>query len=151
MTAEPAPQHLHAPFALAGIGLAALAMAIALIHTFVGPFAPTQSIEVSIGEIAAGIRDSAQRALLGQEQPAPVARAWDIDRILRAVAPTMGVFAIVVALVGMIRKEPAKLVLCGVAFGAMAVMIQVLLYAVLLIAGVVLLIGIMQNLDSILG
>ncbi|MGC3937893.1 hypothetical protein ACOTTU_08795 [Roseobacter sp. EG26] len=151
MTATPAPEHLHAPFALTAIILAALGMAIALIHTFAGPFAPTQSIEVSIGEMAAGIREAAQRAMLGQEQPAPTVRAWDIDRILQVVAPAAGVFAIVLAFVGMLRREPTRLVLFGVAFGAMAVMVQVVLFVALLIAGVILLCHILTNLDSILG
>ncbi len=151
MTAHPAPQPYYAPFSAVAIGIAAIAMAIALVHTFAGPFGATQSIEVSIGEIAAGIREAAQRALAGQEQPAPVVAAWDIDRILRALAPALGVLSIVIALIGLFRREPTKLAMCGLAFGTMAVVIQVVLFVALLIAGAILLVGILSNLDSILG
>ena len=66
-------------------------------------------------------------------------------------APVAGVLGIVMAIISYIRKEPKRIAGYGVAISIAAIFVQVVLIIVLITAGVMLLIGIMQNMDSIFG
>ena len=138
-------------FSYAAIALGAAALLIALIHTFAGPFAPQQSVGVMIGEIAGEIRGAAQRALAGEPQPAPQVAPWDIDRILRALVPIAGVSGLLLALAGILRSEPrvATVFACALCAGALAV--QLVIWVALLIAGALIIVAILHNMDAIFG
>lgn len=142
-----------APFSYAAIGLGATALFLALLIVYAGPFAAQPDVGTSIGQIAGDMRAAAQRALQGLPQPEATVQqpVWDIDRILMAGAPALGVVGLIMAIVAFIRREPKRAATCGMAISIGAILVQVLLIAVLIIAGVMLLIGIMQNMDSILG
>ncbi|WP_299825605.1 hypothetical protein [uncultured Roseobacter sp.] len=142
-----------APFSCAAIGLGASALFLALLIVYAGPFTAQPDVGTTIGEIAGNMRAAAQRAVQGLPQPEAtvVQPAWDIDRILMTAAPSIGVLGLLMAITGFIRKEPKRAAACGLAISTGAILVQVLLIAVLIIAGVMLLIGIMQNMDSILG
>lgn len=146
-------QYQNMPFSIAAVGLGASGMFIALLVLYAGPFTPQPDIGTSIGEIAGNMRAAALRAAQGLPQPEStiVEPTWDIDRIMMAAAPALGVLGLIAGIVAFIRREPKRAALCGVAVSASAIVIQVVLIAVLIIAGVMLLVGIMQNLDSILG
>lgn len=140
-------------FSFAAIGLGALGMFTALLVLYAGPFTPQPDVGTSIGEIAGNMRAAALRAVQGLPQPEAtiVTPAWDIDRILMAAAPAMGVLGIIMAIVAYIRHEPKRAATCGLAISVSAIFVQVILIAALVIAGAILLVGIMQNMDSILG
>ncbi|WP_299859853.1 hypothetical protein [uncultured Roseobacter sp.] len=142
-----------APFSYAAIGFGASALFLALLIVYAGPFAPQPDIGTTIGEIAGNMRAAAQHTLQGVPHPEAtvIQRTWDIDRILMVGAPALGVVGLVMAIVAFIRREPKRAAACGMALSLGAILVQVLLVAVLIIAGVMLLIGIMQNMDSILG
>ena len=142
-----------APFSLAAVALGGIGLFIALLVVFAGPFAPQRDIGTAIGEIAGNMRAAAWRSLFGLEQPDTtiVQRAWDIDRILMIAAPAAGVLGIVTAIVAYVRNEPRRIAGYGLAISVSAVFIQVFLAVVMIIAAVMLLIGIMQNMDSIFG
>lgn len=142
-----------APFSMAAIGFGAIGLFVALLVVYAGPFAPQPDIGTTIGEIAGNMRAAAWRSFLGLEQPEAtiVQRAWDIDRVLMAAAPAAGVMGVVMAITAYIRHEPKRAATCGIALSIAAIFVQVLLIAALIIAGVMLLIGIMQNMDSIFG
>ena len=142
-----------APFSYAASGLGATALFLALLIVYAGPFAAQPDVGTSIGQIAGDMRAAAQRALQGLPQPEATVQqpVWDIDRILMAGAPALGVVGLIMAIVAFIRREPKRAATCGMASSGGAILVQVLLIAVLIIAGVMLLIGIMQNMDSILG
>ena len=142
-----------APFSIASIGLGAIGLLVALLVLYAGPFAPQPDIGTTIGEIAGNMRAAAWRSFFGLEQPdsTVVQRAWDIDRILMTAAPVAGVLGIVMAIIGYIRNEPKRIAGYGIAMSIAAIFVQVVLIIVFIIAGVMLLIGIMQNMDSIFG
>lgn len=146
-------QNQSMAFSFAAIGLGAVAMFIALLVVYASPFTPQPDVGTSIGEIAGNMRAAALRAVQGLPQPEEtiVKPAWDIDRVLMAAAPALGVLGLVAGIIAFVRHEPKRAALCGVALSASAILVQVVLIAVLIIAGVMLLIGIMQNADSILG
>ncbi|MGD1869856.1 MAG: hypothetical protein ACFB0F_10180 [Neomegalonema sp.] len=127
----------------------ALSLSVAVLHVFGGPFAPQASIGTTIGEIAADIRASAMRSINGQAQPAPAPQNWDIDRILLVAAPILGVFAIVSAIISSIKRDPWRLVAYGATLGVAAIVLQFLFLLAMMIAGVCLLLAIIENFGEI--
>ena len=141
------------PFSLAAIALGGAGLVIALLVVFAGPFTPQPDIGTQIGEIAGNMRAAAWRSFFGLEQPETtiVQPQWDTDRILMVAAPAVGVLGILAAIIAFIRREPRRFAAYGLAVSVCAVFVQALLAIVLIIAGVMLLIAIIQNLDSIFG
>ena len=141
------------PFSLAAVALGGIGLFIALLVVFAGPFAPQQDIGTTMGEIAGNMRAAAWRSFFGLEQPEAtiVQRAWDIERILMVAAPAAGVLGIITAVFAYVRNEPRRIAGYGLAISVCAVFVQVFLAVVMIVAGVMLLIGIMQNMDSIFG
>ena len=133
------------------IGTGALALALAVLHVFGGPFTPQPSVGTTVGEIAGEMRAAALRAVSGEPQPAPVPRGWDIDRILMLAAPLFGVVAIVLSMVSALRREGLRLAGYGAALGVGAFVFQLIWWIAALIAGVILLVAIVENIGDILG
>ena len=133
------------------MGAGALALALAMLVVFGGPFAPQPSIGTTVGEIAGEMRAAALRAMNGEPQPAPVPRGWDIDRVLMLAAPLIGVLAIVLSMIAGLRGEGYRLAGYGAALGAGAIVFQFVWWIALLIAGVIMLLAIIKNVDGILG
>lgn len=141
------------PFSIAAIGLGGIGLFIALLVMYAGPFAPQQDIGTTIGEIAGNMRAAAWRSFFGLEQPEStiVQRAWDIDRILMTIAPAAGVLGVIMAITAYIRREPKRIATYGMALSVCAVFVQVLFIVLMIVAGVLLLMSIIENLDSIFG
>lgn len=129
---------------LAGFALGAAALLLVLVHFWAGPFAPQQNVGVSLGDLAAEMRESALRGLAGEPQPAPEPLPWDIDRVLEAVSAALAGLAIVAALAGLIRHEARRPAVAGIALGIGAVTFQLVTWAVLVLAGAILIYGVAQ-------
>lgn len=136
---------------IASIVLGSAALLLAVIIIFGGPFAPQQSAGTSLGEIAGEMREAAQRKLQGLPQPEPQARPWTVDRVLQILAPALGVLAIVAAVVSAVQSNSRRMAAYGTALGVSAILVQFLWWVVLLVAGVVLLVSVMENFSSIIG
>jgi hypothetical protein len=133
------------------LGTGALALSLAVLHVFGGPFAPQPSVGTTVGEIAGEMRAAALRAVNGEPQPAPVPRGWDIDRVLMLAAPLVGVLAIVLSMIAVLRGERYRLASYGATLGAGAIAFQFVWWIALLFAGVMLLVAIIENIGDILG
>lgn len=133
------------------MGTGALAFALAMLNVFGGPFTPQPSVGTTIGEIAGEMRAAALRAANGEPQPAPVPRGWDIDRVLMLAAPLVGVLAIVLSMIAVLREDRYRLAGYGATLGAGAIAFQFVWWIALLFAGVMLLIAIIENIGDILG
>ncbi len=70
---------------------------------------------------------------------------------MMAAAPILGVLGVVTAIVAYIRREPKRAATCGLLISVGAILVQVVLIVTLIIAGAIILVGIMKNMDSILG
>lgn len=142
-----------AMFSYAAMVTGALGISIALFALYAGPFTPQPDVGTQIGEIAGNMREAALRAVKGVPQPEEtiVQPTWNIDRIMMAAAPVMGFIGVLAAVVAFIRKEPMRMASYGLFVSMAAIFMQVFLIAALVIAGAIILVGIMQNLDSILG
>lgn len=133
------------------IALGALGLMLSMAYIFGGPFTPQPTVGQTIGEIAGEMRASALRALNGEAQPAPVARGWDIDRIILVGAPILGVLGILSAMISALMRDPWRLPTYGAILGTAAIVFQFLWWIAVLFAAVILLVSIIENIGDILG
>ena len=70
----------HAPFSFFGIGLGALALLLAMLHFWMGPFKITPPSEQTLAEKAVAIKKAAVAALKGETLAVKSAPAHNIDR-----------------------------------------------------------------------
>ena len=141
----------RAKFGLAGLVLGALSLILVLAH-FSDLLAPVdKSSGAVIGEIAAEMKQSAMRVLAGEPAPAPLPQEPDFAQAIALAALCIAGGAIMLGGIGLFRQGPQSLSYLAMGFGVSAIVMQYLMWMALLIAGVVLLICIIRNLDSILG
>ena len=129
----------------------AATLLLVLVHFWSGPFAPQADVSVSIGEIAADIRQSALRALAGEAQPAPEALPWDFDRVLKAIAGGLAGLSVILAAGAVLRHESRRPAIAGAILGGGAILFQLFTWAILMIAGALILTAIVGNIPGILG
>jgi len=137
----------------AGVGFAfgTLGLLAALVHFGAGPLDPQPTVGQSIGEIAADIRQSALSGLKGEPLPEPEAAPWTIDRGLRIGIMVLAGLAVALGALGFVLRENRRLAYSAVGLGATAIAFQFFTWAILLAAGIALIIVILQNMDGILG
>jgi len=134
-----------------GFALGIASLLLALFHFGAGPLEPRPTIGQSIGEIAADIRQSAIKGLKGEAPPPPRAAPWSLDRSLKTGIMVLAGFAVALGALGYVLRENRRIAVSAVGLGATTIGFQVFTWVVLLIAGVILVIAIMQNLGEILG
>jgi len=132
---------------------AVLAGAMALLLVFaqiVGPtFETKPSVGTQIGEIAGDIKRSAWRSLLGLPRPEPEAVSPPIWSYVAMAAPVFGVLAIILSLVSGVLRENWRFSVYGTSFGVAAIVFHFFWWVAVLVAGVVLLVTIIENLGDI--
>ena len=140
------------PFRKAGFW-AVLIGAIAVVLVFVqivGPtLEPKPSAATQIGEIAGEIKRSAWRTFLGQPDPAPKVEPVPVWNYLAMTAPILGVLALLLSLASGVMRENWRYPVYGASLGAAAIVFQYLWWIVVLVAGVLLLIAILENIGDI--
>ena len=131
----------------------ATAVALALMLVFaqiVGPtLEPKPSIGTQIGEIAGDIRRSAWRSFFGLPNPAPEAVAPSIWSYFELAAPIIGVVAVVLSLISGVLRENWRYPVYGTTLGVAAIVFQYVWWLAMLVAGVVLLVAIIENIGEI--
>ncbi len=127
--------------------------AIALILVFVQMVGPTfetkPSAATQIGEIAGEIKRSAWRSFLGLPKPEPEAAAFSIWPYVAMAAPILGAVAVVLSLISGVLRENWRFSVYGTGFGAAAIVFHFFWWIALLVAGVVLLVTIIENIGDI--
>ena len=123
------------PFGWSGFAAGAAALLLAIVVIWAGPFAPQQATGVSLGELAAEIARSAARSAAGLPPPAPEPVARDIDDLLRLLVGLLAALSVILGAVALIRREPREVASSGIALGLLALGIQLFAYAVMMIAG----------------
>jgi len=111
---------------------------------------PQPSMASQIGEMAAEIRKSAMRSMMGDAQPVPDTPAMTVAVIITLAIPVLAGGAALCGAIGLFRREPRSLPLLALGFGTGAFLMQYLFWMALFIGGVVLMVAILNNLDSIL-
>ncbi len=131
-----------------GIGIGGLALLLALISFWAGPFAPQPSMETSIGEAAAKIRQSALDALAGREvKKSYTVKKYDIDDFINIATAVLGGLAILLAAISFAKNESKRAAGSAAALGVGAIAFQFIamfafaLLAVILIGAVLVSLG----------
>lgn len=134
---------------------AVLSGAAAMILVFaqiIGPtLDPGPSAASQIGEIAGEIRRSAWRSLLGLPNQAPETASSSPWGYIALAAPILGVAAIVLAMISGVLRENWRYPVYGTSFGVAAIVFHYFWWIALLVAGVVLLVTIIENMGDIFG
>lgn len=116
---------------------------------------PAQEASTSIGEFAAEIRKSAIRSLTGAEKPVPEVRVQTKTEIIAGylfiIGPVLAGLAAILGAVALLRREAYPLPMMAIGLGISAVVLQYALILALIIAGVCLMVAILNNLGDILG
>lgn len=132
---------------------AVMAGAAALILAFaqmVGPsFEAKPSVGTQIGEIAGEIKRSAWRSFFGLQSEKAAAGPVSLWVYVSFAAPILGIVAIVLSLVSGVLRENRRFVAYGTAMGVAAIVFQFFWWVALLVAGVVLLVAIIENIGDI--
>ncbi len=113
-------------FSFIGIGLGAIALMLALIHFWAGPFSPQPSLEEVVAEKAVSIRDATIAALKGEPAPAtePAVSGYDLDDFASIATATLGGLAVILGVVGIALKEPTRVAGGAAVLGAGAIAFQ---------------------------
>lgn len=144
-------EHRPAKFGFLGFLLGIASLLVIMIQ-FSGIFEPQpQTAGSVIGEIAADIKQSAERALSGEPAPEPEPLPTDYSGVITIAALIVAGAAVVLGAFGLYRNEPHRLPYMAVGIGLSVFVMQYVFWLALMICGVVLLISIIGNLDGILG
>lgn len=135
-------------FGFIGIGVGALALMLALVHFWAGPFSPQPSLEQTVAEKAVSIRDATVAALKGETAPAPesASSSYDLDEIASIATAVLGGLAVILAVIGIAMKEPARVAGGAAALGAGAIAFQFAAMALGIIVLVILISAVLGSL-----
>ena len=107
-----------------GIGAGAIALMLAIVHFWAGPFSPQPTLEQSVAETAVAIRDATMAALRGEEIATQQESGWDLDKLAMTSTGVLGGLAIILAVVGFAFGEPMRVGAGGVILGSAALAFQ---------------------------
>jgi hypothetical protein len=145
------PPHPFYTFGLWAVLTGGLALIVVFVHMVAPSLAPQPSAASQIGEIAAEIRRSAWANFLGEAQPAPIEEPVRWWLYLAVVGPALGVVALVLSLISGLRRENWRYPAYGAGLGVAAILVQFVWMVAVLIAGVILLTAIIENIGDIFG
>jgi len=134
-------------FSFTGIGLGAIALLLAVVHFWAGPFSPQPTLEQTVAEKAVSIKKATIAALKGEEPSAPIKRSsMDADQIIALATAVLGGLAIILGVFGFAKKEPLRVAGGAAVLGGSAIAFQ---FAVLALGAIVLAILIAAVLSQI--
>lgn len=127
--------------------------ATALVLVFIQIFGPTlepkPSAGVQIGEIAGEIKRSAWRSFFGLSNETATPEPVSATNYLALAAPVLGVIAIVLSLISGVLRENWRYPVYATGLGASAILFHFFWWMALLVAGVLLLAVIIENIGDI--
>jgi hypothetical protein len=130
-----------------GIAIGAVALLLAVVHFWAGPFSPQPTLEQTVAEKAVAIKEATLAALKGEEPVVPVQeKGIGTDQIVSLATAVFGGLAIVLGVLGFAKKEPLRVAGGAVALGGSAIAFQ---FAVLALGATVLAILIAAVLSQI--
>lgn len=130
-------------FGFIGITIGSIALLLALVHFWAGPFSPQPTLETTVAEKAASIKNATIKALKGEEYREIYKSNWDADRITNVSTAVLGGLAFILSILAFAKQEPTRVAAGGAALGVSAIAFQfIAMYAmallvVLLIAAVI--------------
>jgi hypothetical protein len=130
-----------------GIGIGSIALLLALVHFWAGPFSPQPTLEQTVAEKAVAIKKATIAALKGEKSPAPEqVKSRDLDEILSIVTAVLGGLAIILGVIGYAKKEPMRVAGGAAILGGSAIAFQFLALALGAILIAILIVAVLGNL-----
>lgn len=130
-----------------GIGIGSIALLLALVHFWAGPFSPQPTLEQTVAEKAVAIKKATIAALKGEKSPAPEqVKSRDLDEILSIVTAVLGGLAIILGVIGYAKKEPMRVAGGAAILGGSAIAFQFLALALGAIIIAILIVAVLGNL-----
>ncbi|AQZ93409.1 hypothetical protein ACFSB1_12130 [Halopseudomonas phragmitis] len=117
-----------------GIGVGAVALMLALVHFWAGPFSPKPSLEQVVAEKAVSIREATVAALKGEVAYSHSSKNYDTDWVVSLATAILGGMAVILAVMGVALKEPVRVAGGAAVLGVAAIAFQ---FAVLALAALV--------------
>ena len=112
-------------FSFIGLGMGSVALFLALLHFWAGPFSPQPSLEQSVAEKAVAIKNATIAALKGEEAAAPKSpTSMNADKITSIATALLGGLAIIFAVFGYATKEPLRVAGGAALLGSSAIAFQ---------------------------
>ncbi|XQF93732.1 hypothetical protein ACOBV9_08725 [Pseudoalteromonas espejiana] len=136
-------------FGTYGIIVGGLALMLALVHFWAGPFSPQPSLETVVAEKAASIRQATIDALKGKEvKSAPVQNNFNADKIANIVTAILGGLAFILAVISFSNHESKRAAGGAAALGVSAIAFQfIAMYAMALLV-VILIAAVLSSLGG---
>ena len=107
-----------------GVAVGAIALILALVHFWAGPFSPQPTLETVIADKVSSIRESTINALKGEEYRETITKKWNADSGIELSVAIMGGLAIILGLIAYIQKAPKRLAGGAAILGAGAIGFQ---------------------------
>ncbi len=129
-------------FGFTGIAIGSIALLLALVHFWAGPFSPQPTLETTVAEKAASIRNATIKALKGEEYKESYKSNWDVDKVTNVSTAILGGIAFILSIIAFAKQEPTRVSSGAAILGVSAIAFQfIAMYAmallvVLLIAAV---------------
>lgn len=118
-------------FAWVGIALGSVALLMAVIHFYAGPFSPQPTLESLVASKALAIKESLLASLAGNKVPENVAPpSYDLDRILIIVTAVLAVSAMVLGVIGGACRANGRVVSGAVMLGAGTLAFQFAIFCI---------------------
>ncbi len=112
-------------YGVIGILAGSLALLLALIHFWAGPFSPQPTVETVVAQKVASIRSAAIDALKGKESVNETYTAkWDTDKVVDVTTAVLGGLALILAAYSQISNENLRVAGGAAALGASAIAFQ---------------------------
>lgn len=125
-----------------------LAFAAVVGHFFAGPLDPPPPIEVSIAQKAVDIRDATVAALKGEEYEARSnVQPRTLDDYLTFTLMAVALCAILLAVIGVVRRESLRANIAGAGLGGLAITFQVATVLFFALLGTIILVAVIDQLD----
>ncbi|WP_299146977.1 hypothetical protein [uncultured Tateyamaria sp.] len=144
------PQPTRPRMGIAGFVLGGLALLVVVISFVGGPFAPQNTVGVTLGDIAAEAGKATLRNWLGMEQPGPEPVPWTIDRTLWLIGVVLGVIATLCGAAALLLRERRDIALWALGLGISAVALQFVASALMLIVGAMILCALIYSFGDFL-
>lgn len=129
----------------------ALGLLLVMIQIFGPSFQDTPSIATQVGEMAGEMRRAAWRSFLGLKAPAPDPTPISMFEVLAIAGPVLGIAALILSLISGLRRENWRLATYGAGLGIAAIVFQFVWWMVLIVAGMMLLLSVIENIGDIFG
>ncbi len=112
-------------YSFIGMGLGSIALLLAIIHFWAGPFSPQPTFEQTVAEKAVAIKEATIAALKGKDAPLPQTESkMDADKIISVITATFGGIAIILGVFGYAKKEPIRVAGGAAILGGSAIAFQ---------------------------